>query len=519
MFGYAAPVPQQQPARPGTPAAPQPARPGTGSQGAYPQQGFQPPQQQGFPQAQPQQQGFAQQPQYGQPQQPQYGQPQQPQYGQPQQPQYGQPQQPQYAQPQQPQYGQPQQPAYATPAAAPAYGQQPQQAYGQQPQQAYGQPQYGQQAGFGQQAGYPQAQNPYAQPQQEHHGALDNLAHRVPQSAPGTVFGFPVAKLRDAALQRKALFLLGVALIVSIFVPVILSPRLVFVWSAPDKFRPLIYPILAGAAYLLVAAAPPDLRQKVPPAVLQWLPFGVSFVGIQLTGIGLGALVIFGFPGGLGGSYYLYTIGMATLIFGLLARLANPTDQTARVIIVVGAGALVIPFFEQLGPAFSFHGGLLDIIHNLLFLIVLAVGVLCIAFFLPPQKLPPALQAIDALAPLFIAVLVLWLPAQTAILSLEIGHELFGWTAALLLMARALLWLVAYFGVLMLTAPAAYDAVMAMVKGGGGGGQQGGGYPPQGGGYPPQGGGYPPQGGGYPPQGGGYPPQGGGYPPQQGGWQ
>ena len=470
MFGYAAPVPQQQPARPGTPAAPQPARPGTGSQGAYPQQGFQPPQQQGFPQAQPQQQGFAQQPQYGQPQQP----------------------------------------AYATPAAAPAYG--------QQPQQAYGQPQYGQQAGFGQQAGYPQAQNPYAQPQQEHHGALDNLAHRVPQSAPGTVFGFPVAKLRDAALQRKALFLLGVALIVSIFVPVILSPRLVFVWSAPDKFRPLIYPILAGAAYLLVAAAPPDLRQKVPPAVLQWLPFGVSFVGIQLTGIGLGALVIFGFPGGLGGSYYLYTIGMATLIFGLLARLANPTDQTARVIIVVGAGALVIPFFEQLGPAFSFHGGLLDIIHNLLFLIVLAVGVLCIAFFLPPQKLPPALQAIDALAPLFIAVLVLWLPAQTAILSLEIGHELFGWTAALLLMARALLWLVAYFGVLMLTAPAAYDAVMAMVKGGGGG-QQGGGYPPQGGGYPPQGGGYPPQGGGYPPQGGGYPPQGGGYPPQQGGWQ
>ena len=91
----------------------------------------------------------------------------------------------------------------------------------------------------------------------------------------------------------------------------------------------------------------------------------------------------------------------------------------------------------------------------------------------------------------------------------------------------ALLWLVAYFGVLMLTAPAAYDSVMSMIKKKPGDGPpaqppQGGGYPPPGGGYPPPGG-MPPQGGGYPPQGGGgYPPPqgGGGYPPQQGGgWQ
>ena len=88
---------------------------------------------------------------------------------------------------------------------------------------------------------------------------------------------------------------------------------------------------------------------------------------------------------------------------------------------------------------------------------------------------------------------------------------------SLLFLARALMFIVAFFGVLMMTSPAAYEEAKAMFGGKAGGG---GGYPPQGGGYPPQGGGYPPQGGGYPPQGGGYPPQGGGYPPQQGGgWQ
>ena len=74
----------------------------------------------------------------------------------------------------------------------------------------------------------------------------------------------------------------------------------------------------------------------------------------------------------------------------------------------------------------------------------------------------------------------------------------------------------AYFGILMLTSPEAYDAAKGAM------GQRGGyGGPPPGGGYggPPPGGGYPPQqgGGGYPPQqgGGGYPPQGGGGWPQQ----
>ncbi|HLL25962.1 MAG TPA: hypothetical protein VK427_27680, partial [Kofleriaceae bacterium] len=82
--------------------------------------------------------------------------------------------------------------------------------------------------------------------------------------------------------------------------------------------------------------------------------------------------------------------------------------------------------------------------------------------------------------------------------------------SAILMLAHMLLPVIAYFGVLMVAAPAAYEEVMKLIKKGPSGPSSSGGYPPQGGGYPPtQGGGYPPQGGGYPPQ------QGGG----GGGWQ
>ena len=132
----------------------------------------------------------------------------------------------------------------------------------------------------------------------------------------------------------------------------------------------------------------------------------------------------------------------------------------------------------------------------------------------PPAKLPPALQAIDSLAPLFAAVLLAWLPVMFILLGLGLLIHAHMGIMALLLMIHMLIRIVAYFGVLMMAAPAAYEEGMRMLGKG-----PPGGAPPQGGGYPPQGGGYPPQGGGYPPQGGGGypPPQGGGYPPQGGG--
>ncbi|MFN0253307.1 MAG: hypothetical protein ACKV2T_40930 [Kofleriaceae bacterium] len=565
MFGYAAPVvPQARPAGGAPPAAgaPRPGAPGPAPQGnpygapqqpapqgnpyGAPQQPQQPPAANpyGAPQPPPQANPYgAPQPPpqanpYGAPQQaPQanpYGAPQQPQapnpYGAPQQPNpYGAPQQqpPQanpYGAPQQPQanpYGAPQQQPQANPYGAPQ--QQPQaNPYGapqQQPQaNPYGAPQqqpqanpYGAPAG----GGYPQAQQGFGVPQQDLPGPLDDLARKIPSSAPGTIFGFQVSALREPGLQKKILFMAGVALVASVFIPYNLSPT-IFAWSFPNKFAVLIWPIIAGGLYLLLTAAPAEMRQKVPPVVLQWIPFGVAYAGIFISNMG------FGGAGGAGGVGGLYILGYSTLVFGLLSRIMAPQDQTARIIIAVGAGCLIPGLLDWLSVAFEFGFPVLLIIHNLLWFVVMLLGVFCIVFVIPPKKLPPALQAVDALGPLIAAILIGWLPLQQIIIALGgLIHGSQG-IGAVLFLAHGLLPIVAYFGVLMMSAPNAYEEAMRMFKKGGSPPQQGGGYPPQGGGYPPQGGGYPPQGGGYPPQGGGgYPPQGGGgYPPQGGGgWQ
>ncbi|HET7503856.1 MAG TPA: hypothetical protein VFK02_22700 [Kofleriaceae bacterium] len=468
MFGYAAPVvPGQQ--RPGAPAPQQPQRPAQPAQGGFPQ-----PQQ---PQANP----------YGQPQQPQanpYGQPQQPQanpYGQPQQPQanpYGQPQANPYGQPQQPQanpYGQPQQPQ------ANPYGQPQANPYGQPQANPYGQPQaqanpYGQPQAQPNPYGQPQQANPYGQPD-----AGQNLLNRLPQSAPGTIFGFSVARLRDPGLQKKILFLAGVALVASVVVPFRISP-LVFAWSG-GGFEFFLWPLISGGAYLLLTAAPADMRAKVPPVVLQWIPFGVAYAGIFISHMGLGYMG----GGGIGGGGGLYILGYSLLVFGLLARIAQPQDQIARIVIAVGAACLIltwIDFLRIFGLLSSFP--ILALVMMLLWFLVITLGVFCIVFVVPPAKLPPALQTVDAFGPLIAAALIAWLPVQQVLIALGgivHGHELIG---SLLNLGHGLLPILAYFGVLMMASPAAYEEAKAMFgkKGGGGGG-----YPPQGGGYPPQGGG------------------------------
>ena len=203
---------------------------------------------------------------------------------------------------------------------------------------------------------------------------------------------------------------------------------------------------------------------------------------------------------------------LLVLVFVLLARIAQPTDQIARVIIAVG-GAMLLPGFFHMFDMFHFSGvPALFIIFMLLDFTVTTLGVLCIVFVVPPQKLPPALQSVDAFGPLICAVLLAWLPAQVIIMGLVLVVNLHMGVSAILLMAHMLLYMVAFFGVLMMSSPAAYEEAKAMLMK-----KPGGGGPP--GGYPPPGGGYPPGGGGYPPAGGGYPPAGGGGYPQQGGWQ
>jgi hypothetical protein len=566
MFGYAAPNTPQHGGRPPGPPTPTPAAGAPPLPGRPPGPGGAPG---GAPNPYGQPQGGAPNPYgqpaggpppganpYGQPSQAQnpYGQPPggapgQSGYGQPQNP-YGQPPQAQnpYGQPPQAQnpygqpgaapgqsgYGQPQNPYGQPPQAQNPYGQppqaqnpygQPQNPYGQPPQaqNPYGQPQnpYGQpqQPGFGQQPGYPQAANPFAPPQQDLPGPMDDLARRLPSSAPGTIFGFPVSKLRDASLQRKILFLAGVALIASIVIPFTLDPKALFPFSEHvPKWDFMIWPIISGGAYLLVAAAPPDVRAKVPPAVLQWIPFAVSFAGIFMVG----GAALGGAGGGMGAFHDgLYQLGYAVLVFGLLARIAQPQDQIARIIIAVGAGMLVPGFFHMFDFLHFSHVPGLFVIYVLLDFIVTILGILCLAFVVPPAKLPPALQSVDAFAPMLAAVLILWLPLQVILAGLAMLVHLHMGLSAIFIMIHMLIPIVAYFGVLMMASPNAYEEAKVLFSGKRGGpppqAPPGGGYPPPGGGYPPQGGGYPPQGGGYPPQGGGYPPQGGGYPPQGGG--
>ena len=559
MFGYAAPQIPGQPPRPGQPApapAPgQPPRPGA------PQQGFAPPQQQGFPPPQqggpsygappqqggfppqqggfppPQQGGFAPPPQHGgfapppqqggfappPPQQGGYPPPQQGGFAPPQQQGgFPPPQQGGFAPPQQ-QYGQPPQqpggPAYGAPPQPQPYGQPPQpQPYGQPPQQGFGAPP--QQNPYGQ---APPGQHAYSGPDVP--GPLDNIGRHVPASAPGTIFGFPVARLRDPAVQKKFLLMAGIALVASIFVPFNLSP-FIGAWSeGVPKFEFLIFPIISGGAYLLLTMAPAEMRAKIPPIVLHWLPFGVAYAGVFISHMGFGFFGMGGggLGGGLGGAGGLYILGYSLLVFGLLARISSPDDQIARIIIAVGGGCLIPTFFD------FFHVfGLFSVlpilftIMMLLWFVVLALGVFCIVFVVPPAKLPPALRTVDAFGPLITAILIAWLPAQQILMALAIIIHGGGVTSGILGLGHGLLPILAYFGVLMMASPAAYEEAKVMF-----GGKKGAGGPPPpaaGGGYPPQGGGYPPpQGGGYPPQGGGYPPQGGGgYPPQQGnggGWQ
>jgi hypothetical protein len=542
IFGYSAPR---------TPAAAAPARPPTPAAGAP--SGLPGPQRQppgsppGFGQQPPSSPGGFGQPPASAP--PGYGAPQQPP-GPGQQrpaPSFGQPPQqqpPAYQPPQQP----PQQPpAYQPPQQqAPTYQQPPpqqpppqQQGYGAPPQQqGYGPPP--QQQGYGappQQQGYgppPQQQGYGAPPHSQGGGdALANFASRLPQSAPGTLFGIPLSTLRDPNVERKALTFAGGALLAALAIPLAkFGDQTAFAFSkGVPKFTVLVWPIIAAAVYLFIAMAPHETKQKMPPVVVRWAPFLVALLSIGIVGWGFIGAIKFQAMGNehfsLPGSMMMFMWGYPILLFGLLARLANPQDMIARIIIGVGAFFCLFMFIEFIDDAFKFSGqGPFGVIHHILFFIVMLLTVLS-AVFVPTPQMVPQLASVDAFAPLVTAILLLWIPIEIVLLLLDgLTHDKQG-ISAVFFAIHAAVNAFAYFGILMLTSPEAYDAAKQMFQprgGGYGGPPPGGGYggPPPGGGYggPPPGGGYggPPPGGGYPPQGGGYPPQqGGGYPPQQGG--
>ncbi len=564
IFGYSAP---RTPGAPPTPAGARPPTPAAGSPAGLPGPTRQQPSTQPAPGYQPPQQPppAAAPPAYGQPQSLGHQQPpaqQQPAgYGAPPQqpPAYGQPtvqqQPPGYGAPQQPPgYGQQQQrpaPAYGPPP--PQQPLPPQQGYGQPPQQqplppqqGYAQPPQQQplppQQGYGAppQQGYgAPPQQGYPQQHQGHHpgggDALSNFASRLPQSAPGTLFGIPLATLRDPNVERKALMFAGVALLASLAIPLAkFGDKMAFGFSeGVPKFTFVVWPIIAAAVYLFIAMAPHETKQKMPTVVLKWSPFLVALLSIGIVGWGFIGAIKFQAMGNehfaLPGSMMMFMWGYPILLFGLLARLSNPTDMIARIIIGVGAFFCLFMFIEYIDDAFRFTGeGPFGVIHHILFFIVMLLCVVS-AVFVPTPQMVPGLASVDAFAPLVTAVLLLWVPVEILLILLDgLTHDKAG-ISGLFYAIHAAVNAFAYFGILMLTSPEAYDAAKGMF-------QSRGGYPggpPPGGGYggPPPGGGYggPPPGGGYggppPQQGGGYggppPQQGGGYggpPPQGGGW-
>jgi len=351
-----------------------------------------------------------------------------------------------------------------------------------------------------------------------HFGSIDERGMK-------SLFGIPFSTLRDQEFERKALKVCGVAMVAGILFPYTTTPKTMFSWDMPSTWAAMIWPLIAGLVYAGIGFSPKQMIDKVPPIVLKWAPFLVSVLSIGF--IGFSIFHMFKLIGGsLPWKATLYLWGYPVLVFGLMSMLMNPRDMAARLLIVVGAA---LCFFFGLDflidSAFRFKGsGIFGIVHNVLWTVIVVLSVASVLFVIKPEQVP-ALKAFDEFAPFITALFLLWLPLEVVLLTMEALVKVKGGALGDLLMgAHMLVVVTASFGILMLTAPEAYDTAKAAIEGGHArdfpGGQvpqQGMQQPPPGAYQPPQGGGYPPQGGGAPPQ-GGFPPQqppGGGYPPQQ----
>ncbi len=340
-------------------------------------------------------------------------------------------------------------------------------------------------------------------------GGIAGFAARAPSSKAGTLFGIPLSSLRDQKLEQKVLLVCGILILGGLALPYLTKPKLIFAFSSGmPKFKMLILPLLAGICYLAVALQPQAVREKIPPIVLQWVPFGVSLAAVGIIGF-------VAIPGGGGGSGIVQW-GYPVLVFGLLASLSRPDDAVARSIILAGAGLLLVGWIDALDMAFKFKAGpgaptwIFFGLYNLFNFLVLTLAVATSAFSL--AKWVPNLKPLEAFMPLCTAILLVWLPVQAILMMLIMMIHLKMGAAGFLFGAHGLINIVAFFGVLMMTAPEAYDRVMEMFAGHQQQVQQGGAYPPPQGMQPPPPGMQPPP-PGMPPQ--QPPPPGGQWPPQQ----
>jgi hypothetical protein len=331
-------------------------------------------------------------------------------------------------------------PQFGQQPPAPQYGQPP--GFPQQPPA----PQYGQPPGFGQPQ--PQFGHAPAPPQFGHApaaagGGFGGLAAGMPTSAPGTLFGIPFSLMKDDAFLKKVLAFSAVALVVTRFVPFSLSP-LIFSWSMGFGF--FIWPLIVAAGYALVSLAPQHIKDKVPPVVLKWLPFVLAYYSVGSAGVAGGGMLGYAYP---------------LLVFGMVVRIQDSEDLIARGFVALGALASLGATFSMLSYLFSFSGiGIFGILHNLLQLAVVLAATGCICFAI--DKWVPAVKVVEPFAPIVTAVLIVWPVVSTVLQSLR---ALFGGAVfmAIFGLAHFLVLYIAYFGVLLLTAPAAFDILKGLL--------------------------------------------------------
>jgi hypothetical protein len=270
----------------------------------------------------------------------------------------------------------------------------------------------------------------------------------MPTSAPGTLFGIPFSLMKDEAFLKKVLGFSAVALAATRFLPISFSP-FAFIWSGGGAFSHLIWPLIAAGVYFVVALAPQNIRDKVPPVVLKWAPFVVAYYSVGAANLTGGTSSMLG---------YAYPL----LVFGMVVRLQDSEDLIARGFVAFGALASLGATLTMLGFLFRFGGvGIFGILHNLLQFAVVLAATACICF--AADKWVPAMKKAEPFAPIITAVLIVWPVLSAVIQSLSMllrGAPI----VAIFGLVHFVVLYVAYFGVLLLTAPAAFDNLKALLK-------------------------------------------------------
>lgn len=292
------------------------------------------------------------------------------------------------------------------------------------------------------------------------------LASKLPKSAKGTLFGIPLALLRDDEFEQKTIFIAAILLVAGLFFPILrVSDYTVFSWSSapgPGVARGVLGPLLVALVYGGIRYLPPATLRAIPPFVLRWAPCAVAFLatGVSFVAVPLAhALII-----GTGASEQYSTFALLAwtypiLVSGLLLRLEEPDNLIARGMIGLGAFGGVIGGLVNVDVLFQFsHAPLVLIVHNLLFFLIVVLMVASVVF-VPTAKMLPSLASADEFLPVVTAILIAWLPLSAFLVTTWAMSSAIGGSVAnlILLFPHMLIQQIAFFGILLLTAPDALD--------------------------------------------------------------